>query len=258
MNESENMAVQNENSEAEDSLLEEIVEEPQDESISLEEALSDDGKGQPDSEPQSAGGQKQEPGYVRQRIDKAVQKAIAETEARLTAQFEAQLAPYREQMLNNEAQELVRSGKVKDLETAKELVRYRQGQPQTQPAESQPRNEKGQFTSQDEASSAANERVRMLQHQAERIKASGGPDVIAATQNDEDLKQKIISGEMDFYDIAEQLKQNGNRRKPPSPMRSPNGASGASNTFDFANMSSEQFKKLEKRIQEEGLRISLR
>ena len=86
MNESENMAVQNENSEAEDSLLEEIVEEPQDESISLEEALSDDGKGQPDSEqPQSAGGQKQEPGYVRQRIDKAVQKAIAETEARLTA-----------------------------------------------------------------------------------------------------------------------------------------------------------------------------
>ena len=248
MNENENMAVQDESIGAEDSLAEEIVEEPQDDSLSLEDMLSDDGAGKPeDEQPQSAGGQK-EPGYVRQRIDKAVQKAIAETEARLNAQFEAQMAPYREQMLNAQAQELLASGKVKDLETARELVRYRQGQPQTQPAESQ-------NAGQAQPSEAAQERLRMLQHQADRIKASGGPDVIAEVRDNEAIKQKIINGEMDFYDVAEQLKQNG-RRKPPSPMRSPNGASGNQKT-PIDSMSDEQFNRLVKRVQG-GARYSSR
>lgn len=255
MEQNENMAVQDEGFGAEDLLSEEIVEEPQDDSVSLEEVLNETEQGESGEQPQSAGG-KQEPGYVRSRIDKAVQKAVAETEARLTAQFEAQMAPYREQMLNAQAQELLASGKVKDLETAKELVRYRQGQPQTQPAESQPRNEKGQFTAQEESSSAASERVRMLKHQADRIKAAGGPDVIAATQNDEEIKQKIINGEIDFYDVAEQLKQNGGRRKPPSPMRSPNGASGAQKTA-IESMTDEQFARLVKKVQG-GARYSMR
>lgn len=255
MNENENMAVQDESIGTEDVLSEEIAEEPQDDSLSIEDMLNDDGGDKPeDEQPQSAGGQK-EPGYVRSRIDKAVQKAIAETEARLTAQFEAQLAPYREQMLTNEAQELVRSGKVKDMDTAMELVRYRQGQPQPQPAESQPRNEKGQFATQGEASSAANERVRMLQHQAERIKASSGLNVIEEVRDNEEIKQKIINGEMDFYDVAEHLKQNG-RRKPPSPMRSPNGASGNQKT-PIESMSDEQFNRLVKKIQG-GARYSMR
>ena len=244
LNENENMAVQDESFEAEDSLSEDIVEELQDDSLSLDDVLNDEGQQDNGKQPQSAGGQK-EPGYVRQRIDKAVQKAVAETEARLNAQFEAQMAPYREQLLNAQAQELVASGKVKDLETAKELVRYRQGLPAQQP-EGQPRNEKGQYTSQQgEVSPATQARIDMLRHQADRIKASGGPDVIAEFRDNPEVKQKIITGELDFYDVAEQMRS---RRKPPSPMRSPNGASGNQKTPIDA-MSDEQFNRLVKRVQ---------
>lgn len=254
MEPNESMEVQDTGIGAEDLLTEDLVEEPQDDSVSLDEALKDDGKDENGEQSQSAGGQK-EPGYVRSRIDKAVQRAVAETEARLTAQFEAQMAPYREQMLNAQAQELLASGKVKDLETAKELVRYRQGQPQTAPAESQPRNEQGQFTSRQEgqASPAVQARIDMLQHQADRIRASGGPDVISEFRNNPDIRNSIIKGDMDFYDVAEQMKPG---RKPPSPMRSPNGASGAEKTA-IESMTDEQFARLVKKVQG-GARYSIR
>lgn len=241
---------------AEDALLEEIVEEPEDSSVSLEDALGD---GQPGEEaepeePQGTGGRK-EPGYVQQRISKAVSKAVAETEARLKAEFETQLAPYREQMVTMEAQRLVQEGKVKDLETAKELVRYRQNQPQPvkEQTPDRARNSQGQYAKTEDPATSA--RIDMLQHQADRIKASGGPDVIAEFKNNEDIRKAVISGEMDFYDVAEQLRTS--KRKPSSPVRSPNGASSNAARIDFATMSSEQFARLEKKI-DEGARISLR
>lgn len=251
----QNEIIQNEEITPEDSLVEELVEDTQDESISLEEAL---GESAPQETPEQGTSpeEKQEPGYVQRRISKAVEKALAEQREA----FEQQMAPMREYMLNQEAQELVRTGKVKDLETAKELVRYRQGQPQpvqqTGQENEQPRDSQGRFASQDGSRDpAVQARIDMLQHQADRIKASGGPDVIAEFRNSEEIRMKIVSGEMDFYDVAEQMR--GGNKKKSAPMRSPNGASTAAHTFDFANMSSEQFAKLEKRIQE-GARISLK
>ena len=97
----------------------------------------------------------------------------------------------------------------------------------------------------------------MLRHQAETIAKRGGPDVTKEFTNNEEINQKVISGEMDFYDVADYLKeQKSSRKRPPSPMRSPNGASGQSPNA-IESMTDEQFARMEKRIAE-GARIRLR
>ena len=95
----------------------------------------------------------------------------------------------------------------------------------------------------------------MLNHQADKIRAAGGPDVIAEFQDNEEIKNAVISGEMDFHDVADYLRQQ-QKRRPPSPMRSPNGASGQNkNTID--TMSDEAFERMERKIKE-GARYQLR
>lgn len=241
-----------------DALQEDLVEES-DDSQSIESALDEEEtNAQPaEEEPQEKGAS--EPGWIKKRVDKAVQKAIAETEARMQAMFDAQMAPIREKLLEDEANKLVKNGTVKDLETARELVRYRQGQnpaqAQTQD-DSQPRNEKGQFTpKQDGRDPVIQKQIDMLQHQADRIKAAGGPDVISEFQNNEEIHDKVIKGEMDFYDVAEQMKA-APKKKPPAPMRSPNGASGSEKST-IASMSDEQFEKFEKKVSS-GVRYSVK
>ena len=165
------------------------------------------------------------------------------------------MAPIRERMIEEEAKELVRSGEVKSLETAKELIRFRNGQPATEKPVEQPRRDNGQFAPKDQSDPVIKAQIKMLNHQAERIKDNGGPDVISAFQNDEEVNKKIVSGEWDFYDVADYLKKKPSK-KPPSPMRSPNGASG-SKPNAIESMTDEQFAKLEKRIKE-GARYTLR
>lgn len=253
----EETVVQNEQ-QAEDVLSEELVEEQEDTSESLESAFADEGKPAEDQQaqqdPQGTGGELKEPGYVKKRIESAVAKALADYEAKMEARY----APLQERLFEMDAQELVRSGKVKDLETAKELVRYRNGMPAAPAAEpQQPRNAQGQFTRQEQPTSdpATSARIDMLQHQANRIKANGGPDVIDEFKTNPEIRQKVINGEMDFYEVAEQMRSSP-KRKAPSPMRSPNGASGSQKTA-IDNMTDEQFARLEKRISE-GARYSLR
>ena len=241
-----------------DDTFEEVVEEEQDESESLDSLLDEGGgeEAEPAEEPQEQAPQATEPGWIKKRVEKAVSKAVAETEARRQAMFDQQMAPIKAKMMEDEAQELLRSRKVADIETARELVRLRNGQPAPaaeEPAQ-QPRTANGQYAPKDDPATSA--RIDMLKHQADRIKGNGGPDVIREFQTNEEIKQKVISGEMDFYDVADYLRQQKPSRKPPSPMRSPNGASGMTpNAID--SMSDEQFRKLEKRI-EEGARIRLK
>ena len=195
-----------------------------------------------------------EPGYVQKRIDRALARERDNIKAEVMAEMEAQYAPIRERLLEMDAQELVRKGTVKDLETAKELLRYRQGQaPQAaQPKAEQPRQQNGQYAPKEDPVTST--KIDMLAAQADKIKAKTGIDVIDIFSNDEDIKDAVISGEMDFYDVAEMAKES--RRKPPAPARSSNGASGQSpNAID--SMSKEQFARLEKKISE-GARISLR
>jgi len=237
---------QEENTGAEDSLTGEPAEESQDDSLDLTE-LNEEGQETQGEEPQSAGGLK-EPGYVQKRISKAVEQAVAQ----VRAEYDAKLAPLMERMLEEDARALVQSGQVKDLETAKELVRYRQGRPQPVETE-QPRNEKGQFAPKQD--NAADIRADMLARQAQKVKASRGIDVMAEFNRNEETRNKVLSGEWDFYDVADAVKEQKARRKAPAPMRSSNGASGAEKST-IASMSDEQFDRLNKRL-EEGARFKV-
>ena len=237
--------------ETDDTLPDEVVEEEQDESEDLSSITEEEEAPAEQPEPQAT-----EPGWIKKRVEKAVSKAVAETEARMQALFDQQMAPIRQKMMEDEAQELVRSRKVADIETARELVRLRNGQPAQAPQETpveQPRQANGQYAPKDDPVITA--KIDMLEHQAERIKASGGPDVIEAFKNNEDIKAAVVNGEMDFYEVAEYLKQS-QKRRPPSPMRSPNGASSFNpNAID--SMSDEQFEKMERKIKE-GARYTLK
>ena len=96
----------------------------------------------------------------------------------------------------------------------------------------------------------------MLAHQVDKLNARYGIDLIAEMNKDANVKNKILSGEMDFYDLAEQLKPEKPGRKPPAPTRSSNGASGHTpNAID--TMSDEQFARMERKISE-GARFSLK
>ena len=252
----ETMVEQNDNTEADDALPEDVVEEEGEPEESLDSVTEEEQPAENSEKPEKQG--TSEPGWIKQRVNKAVQKAVAEALAQQQAEFERQMAPIRAKMLEDEAQELVRSRKVSDIETARELVRLRQGQggaPAAQTKTEQPRTQNGQFAQKEDPATSA--RIGMLQHQADRIKGNGGPDVIAEFQNNEEIKKKVISGEMDFYDVADYLRdQKPSRKRPPSPMRSPNGASGTNpNAID--SMSDEQFDRMERKIKE-GARYTLK
>ena len=237
--------------ETEDSLPEDIAEEPEDPGESLDSLTEEEGQQETDQPDEQGTKAPKEPGYVRNRISKAVQKAVAEVEERLRAQY----APIQERLLEMDAQELVRTHKVADLETAKELLRYRQGMTATQPEQSeqpQPRQNNGQFAPKQDPATAKH--IDMLSHQADVIKERRGIDVIKVFNENQEIREKVVAGEMDFYDVAEQMSQP--KKKPPAPMRSPNGASGTNpNAID--SMSDAQFERMEKRIKE-GARYSLK
>jgi len=259
---------------AEDSLPEGFVEEAEEsEDFDIEsfdpniddegsEENADEAEQEDEQKPQGTSGGQKEPGYVKRRVAEAIEKATPGIRAALVnevkAELEAMYAPMRERLIEMDARELVASGKVKDLETAKELVRYRQNQPQSTPApKEQQRDENGRFTATPKEDPATTARINMLRHQADAIKADNGPDVIAEFQNNPKIKQKVISGEMDFYDVARQMKKSGGK-KPPAPMRSPNGATttGAElNAID--TMSDAAFERLERRVQS-GARVRLK
>ena len=123
----------------------------------------------------------------------------------------------------------------------------------------QPRGDDGRFAAKQEAPKndpVTEARIDMLAKQADKIKAKTGIDVIEIFSNDEDIKSKVVSGELDFYDVAEMAKEKPQRKKAPAPMRSPNGATGHSPNA-IENMSDEQFRRLEKRISE-GARYALK
>lgn len=232
-----------------DDTLEEEIEEEEDESEEDLDSIPDEEE--QDEEP-PAQEQPSEPGWIKQRVNKAVQRAVAETEARMQAMFDQQMAPIRAKMMEDEAQELVRTRKVSDIETARELVRLRQGQPAQQAAEPQPQVQRNETPQDDPVTTT---RINMLAHQADTIKNETGLDVVDVFLNDDDIQEAVKNGEMDFYDVARMMEQQNNRR-PPSPMRSPNGASGVAHNA-ITTMSDEQFRRMEKRIAE-GARYTLR
>lgn len=239
-----------------DTLPEGIVEEDESEEEYEEEEYSDEYTEEPQEEPEEQPEEEpdevpqSEPGWIKKRVQKAVDRAVAEALAQQQEQFNQQIAPLIAKMQEDEAQELVRSRKIADIETAREFVRLKNGDaPKPAP---QPRNEQGQFASREQIETET--RINELKKQAEKIKSKGGPDVIKEFTENEDIKRRVVNGELDFYDVAELM--NKPKKKAPSPTRSPNGsAKYTPNAFD--SMSKEQFERFEKQI-DRGVRYSMR
>ena len=227
---------------------EEFVEESED--FDENEEYLDEPEEEEEPDQKANDSEEKEPGYVQSRIQKALARERESMRAEILAQVEEQYAPIRDRLLEMDAQELVRSGEFKSIERAKEYLQLKQGiMPEVE--EPQPRNERGQFAPKEDP--ATMERINMLKHQAERIKANGGPDVIGEWNSNPEIKQAVINGEMDFYDVAAQMKP---KRRPPSPTRAPNGVNGVG-PQSITAMSDAQFKKLDKML-DQGVRFTIK
>jgi len=240
--------VEADESDDEDFPDEEELELPDEDEEVEDEEYSEEEEETPEPEPPK------EPGWIKQRVQKAVDKAVAQALAQQQEQFNAQIAPLIAKMQEDEAQELVRSRKIADIETAREFVRLKNGQqaPVEEPQQ-QPRNEQGQFVSREQIETET--RINELKKQADKIRSKGGPDVISEFMNNEDIKRRVVSGELDFYEVAEMMRAKP-KRKPPSPMRSPNGAANATPNA-FMSMSDEQFDRIEKQL-DKGVRYTFK
>ena len=189
-----------------------------------------------------------EPGWIRSRIDKAVARAVRETEERMTAQFEQTLSPIRESMMERQAEDLVASGEFKTKEIALEYVRLKGGNvsavKRAEP-EAAPRDEQGRFApkqQQQQLDPVAKAQADILARQAEKIKASRGVDVMQTFNGNPEVQQKVLSGEWDFYDVADAM----SGKQMPMTIRSANGASLTPTTI--ANMTDAQFQKLQENL----------
>jgi len=190
-----------------------------------------------------------EPGWMRKKMDAAVSKALQEQETRLRSEFAASLAPIYESMYERQAEALVASGEIKSKEMALKYVKAMAGIPSSEPdqkPQTQPRTPDGRFASnqqQAEPDAETKARARILAAQADKIKSSKGLDVAALFQTDPDVKEKVLTGEWDFYDVAEAMSQP--KRRVPSPVRSSNSAMNSDSMADaIMNMSDAQFDRL--------------
>ena len=201
--------------------------------------------------------QPKEPGWIKQRVGAAVNKAVAEAEARLRAEYEAQLAPLREAQLEREADQLVSEGKISDREMALDYLRSKQGIPApTTPAPAQrQRDDQGRFVAADKPNPEIQKRASELVAQADTIFASTGVDVMALYNTDPAIRQKVLSGEWSFVDVFKNAPQAEAPARAPAPIRSTNGfgMGGA----DFRKMTSEQFAKVNELL-ENGGKIDVR
>ena len=177
-------------------------------------------------------------GWFKQRIAHAVNKAVAETQAKLQ-EYERQIQELQSERLERQAQELVSSGEFKSLDRAKEYLQLKGGrveEPQQPTQEEQP-----------EVDPVVQAKADMLAKQAAKIKASRGIDVMAAYNQDPDIQRRLASGEWDFYDVADSLES---RPKAPAPVRNANGA--RNEPVSISKMTDKQWKELNRRIDSGG------
>lgn len=204
-------------------------------------------------------GQK-EPGYVQKRIDKALKKQAEEMNAQFNARLEAELAPFREERFERQADELVRSGDFKSRELALEYVKLKGG---VSPVQEKPASN-GQNTPANGGEEAAKAKAQELYNQAKAIKRYTGVDVMAIYNNDPSVKENILSGKWDFDDVYNFSKGrtapdtddgDSTGRRAPAAVRSSNGVNLGG--VNISKMSHSQFAKIDEFL-EQGGKIDMR
>lgn len=208
-----------------------------------------------DEQPKQEAAQKDggtEPGWMKRRIDAGIQKGLAaarrEWEAAMQAEFTAKMAPLYERLYEQEADKLVADGEFKTKERALEYVKLKNGTPTQQaatPQQETSRDEKGRFVSRDTDNGDAKATAERLLQQANELKAEHGFDAMALFRSNEAIKQKVVTGKLDFNDLYELYGQNS-QPKPsiPAPMRSANGSVGSTASI-VRTMSDKGFEKLD-------------
>jgi len=200
-------------------------------------------------EPQGAQGTneqppKQEPGWIKRRIDEGVSRRLTgelrAAEERINAQWAQRIAPLQERVFAQEAKELVASGEFKSQERALEYVRLKNGAPSVpdRKAEGQPQADGQQVSA----------NAQRLAAQAVRVRELSGLDVMAHARENQDVMRKVISGEWDFTDVADAMRkaEQPQTSRTPSPARSSNGA--APGRTSVAGMTAKQFEALNKKL----------
>lgn len=165
---------------------------------------------------------------VRKGVQAQLQELRAEWAAETKQMIAEAVAPFREAQIESEAQRLVASRQVANIELAREVARLRQGlpaqaqeQPQQAQAQTPPRDERGRFTQNQDPVAA---RAKELSQQAAEIQRTYGIDVMAAFREDDTVRQNVGSGKWDFKDAALYL-GSAKKNKPTAPpaVRSTNG-----------------------------------
>ena len=200
-----------------------------------------------------------EPSWIQKRLEKERARTRAEVRAEMQAEFDRQLAPLRESMIDREAQMLVDAGEFKSKERALEYCRLKNGMPSIAPetpsessAEKPARDSNGRFAKADSPASGSADPVQqaqanLLARQAQRIKSKTGLDVMQLFNSDPEIQRNVLSGEWDFYDVADHMNNGKPRSNAPTPIRTSGGVSGNVDTT-IANMTDEQFAKLQKNL----------
>ena len=237
-----------------DAVLEPMQEQEEQPISSLDE-ITDQPEGQQENEQQTNQQQspQSEPGWMKRKMEAYASKQLKEQEDRLRAEFADMLAPLRESMYERQADALVASGEIKSKEMALKYVKAMAGIPSSEPdpkPQTQPRTPDGRFASAQSGGPDAETKARasLLVEQAEKIKSSKGLDVAALYQSNPEVQEKVLSGEWDFYDVAEAMSQP--RRRVPSPVRSSNSAGSPMDVNAVANLSDAQFDRLLKNLAE--------
>lgn len=194
-----------------------------------------------------------EPGWIKKRIEAANKKVREEVRAEMRAEFEAILAPYREAEMGRQADELVTKGVIKDRDTALEYLKLKAGMNVSVPAAEQPkdysRDAQGRFAPKQQETQAQNETDAEVKYRAKTLAAQAsklqqrGLNVTAAYHTDPEIQRRVLSGEWDFYDVAEAM----TTRRVPQPVRYTNGA-GFGGGVDISSMSDEQYARLKENL----------
>lgn len=231
---------------------------PQDgEGQSLEEILSQ-GSDQQAPPPKDAEQpkDKSEPGWMKARIEKAVQKELSRVKQETEAAIRAEYAPIREMLYQQEADKLVSSGKITDPALALQFVKMQKGAPAAEETPKPAPKERAQEEQETHTRDPMTEKYgKMLYSQARLIKEQGGPDVLAAFEKDPAIKAKVLSMEWDFEDVANYLDANPSKRTMPPTARAANA--GGASRVNIENMGKDDLAKLNAQL-EKGVRVDLR
>lgn len=195
-----------------------------------------------------------EPGWVKKRIESALEKRLPELLAaereKIRAEYDLRLKPLLEAQMERDAADLVAQGEFKSKDRALEYLRLKQGVPipPSVPSEA-PRNERGQFVKPDPE---VRERAARLFAQAEYALEMDGIDAMEIYRTDAEVARKVNSGEWDFKDVVRAVKA---AQSVPPPIRSSNAAMPQKR--GPMDLSKEEFRKLNDNLAK-GVKVDMR